>query len=464
MNKINWTSQELSSALSINSKKIFSICKISIDSNLIKNNDLFIPIKGKNFNGHQFIPKVLKNNNNYSLADKINFKKFKLEKFKERIIFVKNSTDALNNIAAYSRHRFKGKILGITGSVGKTSLKEAIDFILKKEIKLQSNIGNYNNLIGMPLSLVNFRQNLDLGILELGMNKVGEIKKLSNISKPDIALITKISSAHIGNFKSLKEIAIEKSEIFFGMDKSGIVILNHSDPYFSIIKQRAQSIGIKNFIFFGKSNKCDVKLLKIDQKKNNQYKIYVDAMGKKINFILNNLGEHWIENTLAIISFLLSINSDLFNFSNKIKNFTAVKGRGQILNATLNNKKFNIIDDSYNSSPESLSSSILFLNHYGYNKRKICVLGDMLELGKFSRKFHLDLKKNIKDNKIFKVYTIGNEMKNLYDSLPLLTQGAHSKNLSELFLNLKKIIKSQDVVLIKGSRSMKLDKIINKFK
>ena len=464
MKSNNWTPEELKEALLTNSKINFPISNISINSELVKKGELFIPIKGKRYDGHQFISHALSKGANYSLATRNNYKKFKLNKFKKKIILVKNIKDSLNNLARYSRNRIKGKILGITGSLGKTSIKEAIYFILKKRIDIQKSDGNFNNLIGLPVSLAKFQKNIDFGILELGMNRKGEIKKLSNICMPDIALITKISNAHIGNFNNLKDIALAKSEIFSGMNNSGIAILNDTDTYLSLLKESAKLSGIKQFIFFGKSKKSDISLLKVEYQKNNKFKVYVNVSGKKINFLLNNLGTHWIENSLAIISVLFAMGQDIQLFSEKIKHFQAIKGRGKLLKATFDKKKFEIIDDSYNSSPESLSSSMSFLHRYGVTRRKICVLGDMYELGKFSRKFHLSLKKDIKDNKIFKVYTIGKQMKNLYDTLPLAVKGEHSKDLEELFVKLKELIKSNDVILFKGSRSMKLDEVIDKFK
>ena len=460
--KKNWTTEDLNNSLSLLIKKKITISKIEINSKKIKNNSLFVPLEGKNFDGHQFIPEVLKKKNSYSLAEKNKLNNFKLNKFKQRLILVKNTKKSLNNLAKYSRSRFKGKIFAITGSVGKTSVKEAVKFILKKKLKIETNPGNFNNLLGMPLSLSNFKEKSNLGVLELGMNQKGEIEKLSKICKPNISLVTKISNAHIGNFKSLNDIAMEKSKIFSGMDSSGIAILNNFDPYFNFLKKRALSEGLKNFIIFGKTNECNVKLLNVN-KTNNQNKIEVDAMGEKVKYSLNNLGEHWIMNSLSIISFLISIKGDLKNFSERIKNFSAIKGRGKIMNIRKSKKSFFVIDETYNSSPESLISSIQFLSTYGHSKRKICILGDMLELGRFSTKFHLNLKKVIKNSKIFRVYTIGEEMKKLYDNLPTSQSKVHSKTINELFLKIKENLKNNDVILIKGSRSLGLEKIIKKF-
>ena len=464
MKQKNWLPIQIKKALSLSQKIDYSFSGISINSRTLKKNNLFLPLKGKNHDAHKYVCEAFKKGASLSLANIEGYKKFKLDKFKKKIILVKNVFSSLHQLASYSRKEIKGEMVAITGSVGKTSVKEALSFILNDKNKIQSTTGNFNNLIGMPINLANFHNEIDISILELGMNKKGEIKKLSNICKPDIGLITKISNAHIGNFNNLKDIALAKSEIFSGMNNSGIAILNDTDTYLSLLKESAKLSGIKQFIFFGKSKKSDISLLKVEYQKNNKFKVYVNVSGKKINFLLNNLGTHWIENSLAIISVLFAMGQDIQLFSEKIKHFQAIKGRGKLLKATFDKKKFEIIDDSYNSSPESLSSSMSFLHRYGVTRRKICVLGDMYELGKFSRKFHLSLKKDIKDNKIFKVYTIGKQMKNLYDTLPLVVKGEHSKDLEELFAKLKELIKSNDVILFKGSRSMKLDEVIDKFK
>ena len=294
-------------------------------------------------------------------------------------------------------------------------------------------------------------------------SKKGEIKKLSNICKPDIGIITKISNAHIGNFNCLKDIALEKSEIFFGMSKLGIAVINKNDPYHFLLQQIIKNLGIKNVITFGFSKKCDIRLINFKYKNKNSCKVFSEVLGKKVNFHLNNLGDHWIENSLAIISVIVALNKNVDSYIKRISKFVAFKGRGEILNIQYKKKKITLIDDSYNSSPESLKASIIFLNRLGNKKRKICVLGDMFELGMFSKQFHLQIKKILKDNKISNVYTIGKEMKNLFNTLPRSLECKHAENLEELYLNLKKNIKNNDIILFKASRAIQLDKIIKKF-
>ena len=463
MKQKKWSPIQIEKALNLSQKINHSIKGVSINSKTLRKNNIFLPLKGKNHDGHKFISEAFKGGASLSLANIKGYKKFKLQKFKKRIILVKNVLSSLHQLASYSRKEIKGKVVAITGSVGKTSVKEALSFTLNDNTKVQSSTGNFNNLIGMPINLANFNNEADISILELGMNKKGEIKKMSNICNPDIGLITKISSAHIGNFNSLKDIALAKAEIFFNMNKLGTAIINKNDPYYSLLEKIVKNLGIKNIITFGASKNCDIKLINYKYKSKNSCKVFLEVLGKKIDFHLNNLGDHWIENSLAITSVIVALNKDINSFIQKISKFKAVKGRGKILNVQYRNKRITLIDDSYNSSPESLKSSIIFLNRFGNKKRKICVLGDMFELGKFSKKLHLQIKKILKENKVSCVYTIGREMKNLFNTLPKSIECKHSENLEELYLGLKANIKNNDIILFKASRAIQLDKIIKKF-
>ena len=328
MKQKKWSALQIKKALSLTQKINSSIKGISINSKTLKKNNLFLPLKGKNYDGHQFISEAFKRGASLSLSNIENYKKFKLQKYKKKIILVQNTISSLHQLAAYSRKEIKGKVVAITGSVGKTSVKEALSFTLNDNTKVQSSTGNFNNLIGMPINLANFNNEADINILELGMNKKGEIKKMSNICKPDIGLITKISSAHIGNFNSLKDIALAKAEIFFNMNKLGTAIINKNDPYYSLLEKIVKNLGIKNIITFGASKNCDIKLISFKYKNKNSCEVFLKVFGKKINFYLNNLGDHWIENSLAITSVITALNKNLDFFINKISKFNAVKGRG----------------------------------------------------------------------------------------------------------------------------------------
>ena len=247
------------------------------------------------------------------------------------------------------------------------------------------------------------------------------------------------------------------------MNNNGTEILNQNDPYHFLLKKILRDLGINNIITFGLSKKCDVRLVGFKYKNKNSCRVFLEVLGKRISFYLNNLGDHWIENSLAITSIIISLNKDASSYIKKISKFIALKGRGKILNVQYNKKKITLIDDSYNYSPESLKASIIFLNRLGNKRRKICVLGDMFELGSFSKQFHLQIKKILKDNKISNVYTIGKEMKNLYNTFPRSLECKHAENLDELFLYLKENIKKNDIILFKASRAIQLDKIIKKF-
>ena len=195
--KKKWMPIQLQNALNLSKKVNFQINGISINSKTTKKSNLFLPLKGKKFDGHIYISDAFKKGASLSLVTNNGFKKYKLQRFKKRLIKVKNVLSSLQELALYSRKEIKGKVIGVTGSVGKTSIKEALFFLLKDKNKVQSSTGNYNNLIGLPLNLANFNNNAEISILEMGMNRKNEIKKLSKICKPDIGLISKVSNAHI---------------------------------------------------------------------------------------------------------------------------------------------------------------------------------------------------------------------------------------------------------------------------
>ena len=269
-------------------------CKINIKENIKFNNviidsrdnlkgSLFIPIKGQNFDGHDFIKQALDKGANASL---INRDKIKLFKNHEKLIPVKDTLKSLEMLAIYARNRASNcTMICITGSSGKTTLKEWLKHSLEKDFKTYANFGNFNNQIGMPLSLARMPKNTELSILEIGMNNKGEIKKLSKIASPNIAIITNIGEAHIGNFKSKNEIANEKSKIFTPLEKNGIAIIPRDDFYFNYLESKAFQYT-KNIYSFGISGKSSFQILK-NKKNGCDFIIFNKCISlKKINFSL----------------------------------------------------------------------------------------------------------------------------------------------------------------------------------
>ncbi len=426
---------------------------ISTDTRSIKKGDLFIALKGKNFDGHNFLHEAFLKGAVAAIVSEDKYKNFPL-------IIVQDTLKALHGMASYYIRNVlvDAKVIAITGSVGKTTTKDMLHTVLSQYGVSHANEGNLNNNIGLPLTILKAPKNCQCLILEMGMNKAGEIKELSKISNPNIAVITNIGPAHVENFSSLFDVAQTKLEVLYGMKNNGTLILNRDNKYYDYLSSRAN----RNVISLGKDKNAEVWLLDIISNDDGlNFKIRLNN-NQTINCNLRVQGEHFAYSLLAVAAVVQSLGLDLSKLPLALKNFSATKGRGNIHKVKYNGKYIHLIDDSYNASPASMKAAIKTLSTYS-NQRKVALLGDMLELGDESIKFHTDLVKVITENNVDKVYTVGKFMLELHELLPDNMRGAHFNDSNQLKSNLADIIQNNDAILVKGSRGMKMDLIIQEF-
>ncbi|MDC3091543.1 UDP-N-acetylmuramoyl-tripeptide--D-alanyl-D-alanine ligase [Rickettsiales bacterium] len=463
MNLFN--SIELSQALNINIKKNISFDGISIDSRDIEKNSLFFPIKGEKFNGHDFILDAFQNGAKASIVEEKEIKRINKSFFNDKILIpVENSLQALQDLSRYIRNRPKDlKMICITGSNGKTSVKDWISSILSNFFITHSSLGNFNNHIGMPLSLARMKKNTEVCVLELGMNKPGEIQFLTQISKPDFSILTNVGPAHLGNFKNIEEIVVEKSSIFKTSKKS-ISIIPRDSHFFNLIDNIARKYS-KTVLSFGSHINSDFKLIKSSRISDNISELEFELLGKIVKVKTQNHSTHHHMNILIIliIAELLEINQK--EVIQQIYELKPTIGRGSIHEIFFNEKKIRLIDDSYNSNPMSLKVSLNNMNNSAYkNSRKICVIGDMLELGNNSEDLHRKMVDSFTENNINLVFTIGQHTKIIHDNLPDFIHSKHFDNIEILYNKLSSILLDDDIILVKGSNSMDLNKICKKLK
>ena len=444
-----------------NKKKLNNInySGVSINSKTIKKNNLFFAISGKNTNGHNYVQEAIQKGAIKSIISK------KLGKIsKNKIIQVKDTFVSLNNLAKFTRNNSYAQIVGITGSVGKTTLKNLINFSLKNYGQTYCSPHSYNNKFGVPISLCNLKNNTKYGVFEIGMDKKGEIDNLSKIIKPEIGVITNISEAHLKNFKTLKDIAKAKAEIINNISENGDIVLNKDDVFFSFLEERAKRKGIKVTSFSFKKN-ANIYLLNIKSKKD--YYILKVVVNKKIYYFnTKHRTKSFISNMLPCISVINLLNLNLKKIKNIFLNFKIPEGRGDIQIIKKFKKKFKFIDESYNANPLSMNSAISNMNFYKktIKTKKIVFLSDMLELGEKSKKFHIALSKKINKSNIDKVFVYGTHIKETFKCLSRNKKGKIFNNLKDAYHHLGKIIHNNDLLMVKGSNATGLNQFSKNIK
>ena len=453
LNEMKYNASILRKIKEIKNSYLFS--GVSINSKKIKKNNLFIAIKGRKNDAHDFLDEAIDNGANYCIVSK------KLNK-NSRMIKTKNTMNFLNLLAKEYRSTSPAKFIGITGSSGKTTVKTLIGNVLKKYSTTYFSPKSYNNQYGVPLSLCNMNPNDNFGVFEIGMSKFNEINKLSSIVKPDIGIITNISEAHLENFKSIKEIAKAKSEIIYNIKKNGTIILNRDDRFFNYFQQIAKKNNIK-IISFGYSYKSDVKFLSLKKTKNKiNIKILINK--KIIPLNINSPNKTNILNILCCIAVLNELNLNLNKIKQFFKNQEFLNGRGKISRVKKFKKNFFLIDESYNANPLSVKSAIEnFSNIKKNGKSKYFLFGDMLELGKSSNILHKNVSKLINNSDIDKTFVYGNKAAQTFRFLKKNKKGGIVKKLKSFNTIISKTLKNGDLLMIKGSNATKLNKISKNF-
>ncbi len=439
--------------------KSISINKARINSNEVKKNDVFFAIKGKKNDGNNFVSQSFKKKASLAIVNKI-----QNNLYVKRQIKVKNTLKFLTNVSKVYRKNISTNIIAITGSCGKTTLKELLGSVMGKISYTSISPKSYNNKFGVPLSLLNIKENDLYGILEVGMDKKGEIDYLTRIIEPNIGVITNINYAHVKNFKNIKEIALAKSEIINNIKSNGSIILNADDKFFKLHKQISQKKNLQLISFGIKSKIADIKLIDIKSFGKN-FKIKIKFMNKIKYFIISNDYQNNIYNILSALA-VISVNLNIFNLNKYIfLNFRIPDGRGDHSIIKINNKKINLIDQSYNSNPLSLSSAIKNFDKIKLNKsKKYLLLGDMLELGSYSKKLHESIAPLINQTKIDKVFVKGKMASLIYKKISNSKKGKILINNSQIDDLIRNDIKNNDYLMIKASLATGFNKIVNEIK
>tara|TARA_B100000029_G_scaffold214879_2_gene212767 strand:- start:709 stop:2106 length:1398 start_codon:yes stop_codon:yes gene_type:complete len=435
--------------------------KLKINSNNIKKGDVFNALKGKKTHGNLFITQAIKNGAKYVIT---NSKKNIPTNIKKNLLYKKNSFNFLLSIANKKRSNFKGKVIGITGSVGKTTLKENLKFFLSSIFNTSASIKSYNNYLGVLLSVINIDIKSHFAVFEIGTNNYDEIKKLSSIILPHQTIITNIYPTHLENFKNTRNIAKEKSDIFnskFNKNVKLAVFPNTNNDEIFLLK-KAQKYKIKKIITLGDNRSSNYYISNIIEKNNEILKIEVKSSNKTYKFNIKKDHLNQINNLVICLILFIYNKIDIKIFYKKVLFTPKIDGRGLSKKIRMNNKKIQFIDESYNASPITMKNSINFLNNYKNikNNRKILILGDMNELGTNSEEYHLNIVKDIVSSKIDIIILCGKLFKSVLDKYKIKKNNIlYFKNEKLILDFLQMQIHNNDTILVKCSNSTKVNNL-----
>ncbi len=409
--------------------------KVSTDTRKIEKENLFIALSGENFDANMFVDKAFENGASVCIASADN-----LCPEGKALILVQDTKRALMELASFYRDKFNIKLIGITGSVGKTTTKEMTACVLSQKYKTHKTMGNFNNNIGMPLTLLSMESDTRAAVIEMGMNARGEISALTRVAKPTAAIITNIGISHIEHLKTRENILLAKAEILEGMNKDSYICINADDEYLPKINADG-----KRVITYGIDNECDVRGKMISDS-------VMEVFGVKINMPVE--GKHNMYNALSAIA--VGINSGL-TVEECAKGIEEYKTDG-IRQSVLKSNGKTFICDYYNASPVSVIAALKLLKS-GNAKRYIAVLGDMGELGDYAEKSHIEVLQEAKNLNVDYIFTVGKEMKKAAQKVQNIKSFDTNEEISE-FLNT--FLKKEDRILIKGSHFMNMGEIYGK--
>ena len=456
-----WTSTEADQATGGKSTRAWAAHGVAIDSRALKPGDLFVAIKGPNFDGHAFVADALSKG---AAAAVVSQRPAGLAS-DAPLLMVADVFAALQDLARAARARATARIVAVTGSVGKTGTKEALRFVLSAQGLTSASEGSLNNHWGVPLSLARLPRAARFGIFELGMNHAGEISPLTKMVRPHVAIITTIEAVHLEFFDSIEGIAAAKAEIFDGLSQDGVAVLNQDNGQFDFLKRQAQARGIGRVVGFGVSPGAWARMVSYRPADGGGL-ISAEIDGRPLTYRLGLPGRHLALNSLAVLAAVTLLGGDLTAAAALLQDLAPPKGRGSRHHLALpgygRDGRYTLIDESYNASPPAMRAAFAVLAGIepGPGGRRIAVLGDMLELGPESGVIHAQLTQDIVAAGIDLVCTAGAHMAHLNAALPSAMRGGHMARAEDLLPLVRDLIRPGDVVVVKGSHGSRMGMIV----
>ncbi|MGB0934931.1 MAG: UDP-N-acetylmuramoyl-tripeptide--D-alanyl-D-alanine ligase [Alphaproteobacteria bacterium] len=441
-----WTSQDISRIIGASSDHQWKANSVSTDSRKTAPGDLFVALKGPQSDGHAYVLDALQKGAAAAIVDQ----DIPNSPADAPILKVDDSLEALRKIAYAARDRATGDVVGITGSFGKTSTKDALAFVLGEQGSVYASPRSFNNHWGVPITLSNMPAGSDYNVIEMGMNNLGEIHDHSMMVRPNVALVTNVEKMHYGKLGSYENIIKAKAEIFDGMDGDGIAVLNQDNRAYDQLARAATNAGAGSIITYGHDADCDVRIISADARVDS-LEVTVSIAGDRLTYTVPSLGQHWAINSAGILGVVHALRADVKAAAEKLAKFKLPAGRGEQHILKWGQGSIKVIDDSYNAGPLSMRSALQVLGSTPA-ERRIAVIGDMGELGDDAIEAHESLVEDLIKYNIDTVFTSGSLMLHLFNKLPENMRGKHNDDVDALAATVCDYVKAGDTVMSKGSR------------
>lgn len=430
---------------------------VAIDSRAISDGDVFVAIKGDRTDGHKYAANALQAGAGVAVVSRPD------SAMREAgpLLVVDDPLAALEAMGRAARTRSKAHIIAVTGSVGKTTTKDALKIALSSCGETHASVSSFNNQWGVPLTLARLPRTAHFGVFEVGMNHAGEIETLVDMVRPHTAIITAIAESHLGHFSSMKDIARAKAEIFSGVVAGGVAIINHDSEFFNFLSGSARTQGILDIRGFGETEGSDIML-----KRANLHEacscVTADVRGQEVTYKLGAAGKHVVMNSLAVLGACEAAGADLARCAPALANITPPSGRGVRHNLSVDGFRVTVIDESYNANPASMRAALEMLGacEPSGRGRRVAVLGDMLELGDHTDRLHSELIEPVQTADVDAVFACGSAMNALWRKLPAAARGAYAPTSQELIAPLLESVQDNDIIMVKGSLGSRMTPVV----
>jgi UDP-N-acetylmuramoyl-tripeptide--D-alanyl-D-alanine ligase len=448
-----WTSEEIASAVSGTAQGAFEVSGVAFDSREIGPGDLFIAMKGEFADGHRFVGQALASGAAGVLVS---------EPVEAPHVLVAKTAEALKALGRASRTRSSARIVGVTGSAGKTGTKEALYAALDRGARgsAHRSVKSYNNHTGVPLSLARMSRDVRFGVFEMGMNHAGELAALTALVRPHVAIVTTIASAHREFFASEEEIADAKGEIFQGLEEGGVALVPFDSPYRDRLARAAEPHASR-ILTFGFGDGADIRATYAIRAPGGGTLVTATLADAQLSYTVSQPGDHWVSNSLAVLGAVEALGGDLAAAGLALADLAGIKGRGERHRIPIGGGEALLIDESYNANPASMAATLRNFGEEKVEGSRIAVLGAMRELGPESDAFHAGLAPHIEAAGVDYAILVGEEMTALAKALGSSCEMAHVGDAAAAAGLVRDAIGPGDAILIKGSNSIGLAALVD---